>query len=133
MGDESTPNVRTILDMYAAFRRGERAEAMRHVADDITLTRPGPAPLAGTYRGHEGFLNAQKVVHDLLGGGETSFEVQSMVGDRDCVFTLVANHLRRGDRRLDSEVCEVFRFRDGRIARIDILPLELEAWNQFWS
>lgn len=77
-----------IRQLFDAFRRGDREEAVALFAEDAVFRYPGPGPLHGDHRGRSEILHYW-AEQDRLSGGETRPEMLDLVaGDRN-VYLLV--------------------------------------------
>ncbi len=55
------------------------------------------------------------------------------MADEEFVAALQHNSAERGDKRLDVELCLVFRLADGRVIEAWEHYGDLYAWDEFWS
>jgi len=107
--------VRFVDELYAATGAGdwERANAM--LTDDLVITEAPGLPMAGTYRG-------RNALHDLYNDVFATLDVAGLeriqtVAGGDYAITILRMSFT-GEGLEDAELCEMFRFRDGKCCEI---------------
>lgn len=112
-------NTQRVMDVYAAFGRGDIAAFLDALTDDVEWVMPGPSdlPFVGTFRGKAG-------VQEWLGKTMANlqfrvFEPRESIAQGDKVVVLMHTDVafsRTGRDIAGSEV-HVWTVRDGKIAR----------------
>jgi len=109
--------VEIVKQMYAAFSRGDIAEVMSHIADDVEWVAEGPAGMVftGVRRGKVetmGFFAAIAQEH-----ADPRLEMTEFVSQGDSVasFGRYEATLKRAGKRVNSPVAHLFKFRDGKV------------------
>lgn len=107
--------VRFVDDLYAATANGdwERANAM--LTDDLVITEAAGLPMAGAYVG-------RNALHDLFIDVFAMLDVAGLeriatVTGGDYAVTILRMKFA-GEGLKDAELCEMFRFRDGKCCEI---------------
>lgn len=107
--------VQFVDDLYAATGNGdwERANAM--LTEDLVITEAPGLPMSGTYTG-------QNALHDLFIDVFSSLDVAGLeriqtVTGGDYAVTILKMKFA-GEGLEDAELCEMFRFRDGKCCEI---------------
>ena len=121
--------VQFIDDLYGATERGDWETANAMLTDDLVITEAAGLPMEGTYRG-------RNALHDLFMDVFSSLDVAGL--DRAAITTggdyaicIVTMHFA-GEGLEPAELCEMFRFRDGKCCEIkpyyfDPAPLRAAA------
>jgi predicted ester cyclase len=119
-------NAATSREIYDAFSRADFAAALRHVAPDVEIVF---IPTGQTFQGHQGFETFMRDRKTTFPDVEIEVTNQIASGD-DVVNEFVARGTNTGSlqtpggtvpptgRRVTFTVCEVQRFRDGKLAGI---------------
>lgn len=107
--------IRFVEDLYAATGRGdwEAAEAM--LTDDFFITEAAGLPMAGTYSGRGALRELYTRVFSLLEVSALD-RLQTLTGE-DCAITVLRMHFA-GEGKAPAELCEMFRFRNGKCCEI---------------
>jgi hypothetical protein len=119
--------------LYAAFSRGDAAEAAACFAPDAVWVLPGRGPLAGTHRGvreiHENFFARLAP----LSGGTFSAELLDVAEGERYVIAVQRATAQRGDAEIDVTGCQLMRVEDGRITEVHGHYSDQYALDAFWS
>ena len=112
----------------AAMRRGDRAAAFAHYADDIVGHVPGRSALAGDLHGKDALVGyIETAVAHAPDGVE--IEVVDMLASEERVALIV----RDWDRVLDMHRANVYRVEGDRIFEISIFEGDQYAVDEFLS
>ena len=121
--------VQFIDDLYDATGRGDWDTANAMLTDDLLISEAAGLPMEGEYKG-------RNALHDLFTDVFSSLDVSGL--DRHAVTTggdyaicVVTMHFA-GEGLESAELCELFRFRDGKCCEIkpyyfDPAPLNAAA------
>ncbi len=113
--------------LYQATGTGDWNAASAMVTDDFFITEADDLPMAGTYHGMDGFRDLFTKVMGLCDVAGLD-RIQTTAG-KDYAVTLLS--FRFADSALaPAELCEVFRFRDGKCC--EIKPFYYDA-APFWA
>jgi ketosteroid isomerase-like protein len=112
-------NTQMVMDLYAAFGRGDLPAVLAALADDVEWVVPGPAdiPMAGTRRGKQ----AVQAWFGTVAANLTFqvFEPREFIAQGDTVVALIYAEAtaRRTDRTIAAHEAHVWTCRDGKITR----------------
>ena len=125
-------NLERTRQAFAAFLRRD-AIVIGRLIDDATVWRvPGTSLMAGEYRGREQIFDFLRQTGRLTGGTYRA-DLRWVVGGDEVVAALYrATGLREG-RELDIDQLLVFRYREGVWAEVLAVPVDVEAFEAFWS
>ena len=125
-------NVERTRQAFDAFLRRDGIVIGRLIDDDTVWRVPGGSLMAGEYRGREqifGFLRQTA----RLTGGTYRADLRWVAGGEQVVAALYRATGRREARELDIDQLLVFRYRDGVWGEVLAVPVDLEAFEAFWS
>ena len=125
-------NVERTRQAFDAFLRRDGIVIGRLIDDDTVWRVPGGSLMAGEYRGREqifGFLRQTA----RLTGGTYRADLRGVAGGDQVVAALYRATGRREGRELDIDQLLVFRYRDGVWGEVLAVPVDLEAFEAFWS
>jgi ketosteroid isomerase-like protein len=114
-------NSEVIRDQYAAVNERDFERAMSHYAEDVVLVIRGRGIRSGIYEGREATGNWFGDWFRTFERG-ASFEIKELSEDEDGSVHLVAEHRARGRAsgvELEGTVAWLYRFRDGKIVRVE--------------
>ncbi|WP_321163992.1 nuclear transport factor 2 family protein [Sphingomonas sp. Root710] len=104
-----------IDDLYTATGTGDWDKAASMLTDDFFVTEADGLPMAGVYRGRNALRELFTKVMGMVDVAGLD-RIQTTVGG-DYAITVVA--FRFADPSLaPAELCELFRFRDGKVCEI---------------
>lgn len=107
--------IRFVDDLYAATGVGDWDRAAAMLTDDFFVTEAEGLPMAGVYRGKDALQNLFREVMGMLDVAALE-RTQTTVGGDYAVAILT---MRFADPALaPAELCELFRFRDGKCCEI---------------
>lgn len=131
--DVVSRNIATVRHIQEALGRGDVMAPMAHLAKDVrwavNCTDRNAAPFFGEYSGRRGvaaFFEAMAVV-DM-----TAFDIKAVFGDGDLV--LVWLHMAfttPTGGAVDMDETQIWRFRDGKVASVDLFPDTLAVATAF--
>ncbi len=130
--DASHPNVIAYKRMIAAFNANDLGAVEALVAPDLEYTIPGTSPLACHTRGVASHLTLLKQARERS-GGTLRLEPRAVAADGDYLVVWGRITAERAGRRLDSDHCVMYRFADGKIVEGRTVPIDLYAFDEFWS
>lgn len=112
-------NTQRVMDIYAAFGRGDIAAFLDALTDDVEWVIPGPSdlPFVGTFRGKAG---AQEWLGKTMANLQFRvFEPREFIAQGDKVVVLVDSDVTftRTGRDIAASEVHVWTVRDGKIAR----------------
>ena len=125
-------NVERTRQAFDAFLRRDGIVIGRLIDDETVWRVPGGSLMAGEYRGREqifGFLRQTA----RLTGGTYRADLRWVAGGEQVVAALYRATGRREARELDIDQLLVFRYRDGVWGEVLAVPVDLEAFEAFWS
>ena len=107
--------VQFVDDLYAATGSGDWDRANAMLTDDLVITEAAGLPMEGTYKG-------RNALHDLFNDVFATLDVAGLeriqtVTGGDYAATILRMQFA-GEGLEDAELCEMFRFRDGKCCEI---------------
>ncbi len=107
--------VQFVDDLYAATGSGDWETANSMLTEDLVITEAAGLPMAGSYTG-------QNALHELFVDVFATLDVAGLdriqtVTGGDYAVTILKMQFA-GEDLDDAELCEVFRFRDGKCCEI---------------
>lgn len=125
------PNVSLHRRGHDAFRNGDVEFLAEIFAEDTVWHWPGNGPLGGEFRGRDAVLAL------LAKLGEMADSVEFVDEDFLASDTRTAglSHMKatRGDKTLEYDLCEVVRWRDGKVEEEWVFVDDQSAYDEFWS
>lgn len=113
---------------------GDRVLFFQSLTDDYVCHSPGASPLAGKFVGAEGMRAHVTQMRELSGGSFKAGPRGDILVDE--IHGMVPTRVRasRPDgRELDVLGFGLWRFEDGKVAEHWELPLDMVAFDTFWS
>ncbi|MEO8905375.1 MAG: nuclear transport factor 2 family protein [Polyangiaceae bacterium] len=126
------PNVIAYKRMIAAFNANDFSAVAALVAPDLEYTIPGRSPLACHTRGVAPHLAMLKQARERS-GGTLRLEPHAVAADGDYLVVWGRITAEHAGRRLDSDHCVMYRFAAGKIVEGRTVPIDLYAFDEFWS
>jgi ketosteroid isomerase-like protein len=115
--------------MYA----GGSVEAVVELLDDsIVWHVPGTSPIAGDHRGPDAVLRYFLRRRELARGTMRMHERELLI-DGDAVIQLVDGTAELDGQPTRWRTVGVYRVRDGRVAEVWLVPLELDHFDRIWT
>ena len=107
--------IRFVDDLYAATGAGDWDRAAAMLTDDFFVTEAEGLPMAGVYRGKYALRDLFIKVMDML--DVAALDRTQMTAGGDYAVTILT--MRFADPSVPpAELCELFRFRDGKCCEI---------------
>lgn len=115
----SAENVAVIRTFFQLFDEDRLEEMKDLLAEDFSWTYHGPKslPWAGEYEGEAGFDRFFEIVHELIDVEECVAYEYLDAGDDVVVLGYSKTRILANDARYEAQWINIFRLRDGRIAR----------------
>ncbi len=128
---EEHPHATLVRRLYAGF--GDPAVVRECFAEQAVWHIPGHSRIAGSYRGWEAIEREFfGKLRSLTRGTFKAALVDVLANDLRAVALQHATG-QRGARRLEIDVCQVFRFQDGKIVEARAHYADQEHLDWFWS
>jgi ketosteroid isomerase-like protein len=132
MAEAPHPHVLLYRKMIAAFNANRIGEAVEIFHPDVVYTIPGKSPIAGQTRGIEAHLEMLRRIRERS-GGTLRLEPRSVLADDVHLLIYGRVTAQREGKGLDTDHCVAFRFEAGRIVEGRTIPVDLYAFDDFWS
>jgi ketosteroid isomerase-like protein len=130
---EQHPNAIRYRDALQAFNDNKLDTAKKAFSKDIVYQFPGRSPLAGEYRGIEQFFKLLHLMKDMTAGTLT-IKPKIIMANDDSVMVYARATAQREGKTLDIDQVNLYRFNeDGIIFEGRIIPVDLYAFDEFWS
>jgi ketosteroid isomerase-like protein len=129
---ELHPNVVTYLAAIDAFNRQDLKAVGDYVRPDFRYRIPGRSRVAGEFRGIESFVEALTRLRDESAGTIQLTPVAVLADDENLIASARVTAQRDG-KRLDTENCYAFRFRDGKVAGGQVILSDPDHVEDFWG
>lgn len=130
----SPHNLALVQTWYDHFWNGELFGMRALMTDDFTWHTPGTSDLAGNYEGWDGYLSFRDKLLGLA-GDKYKLDLDGRAASETDAF--VKEHIRMNrehDPRVRTvEVILHLEIADGRIANVDDIPVDLHAYEAFYS
>lgn len=125
-------NATLVKDLYGLFETGDVSSISEFLTDDVVVHVPGRHPMAGDYKGREGFLEFMAKNFELA-GPSLHIELEAVVADDERAVTFEHFTARRDGKVLDVRDHTAFLFRDGKVAEMVMLSEDPYAHDEFWA
>lgn len=130
---EQHPNVLRYIQAIRAFNDNDIDAVGEYFSENIVYRIPGRSPVAGEFHGIEQFARALKLVKELS-GGTIKFEPQVVLANDQAVMAYGHATAQRRGKTLDIDHAYLYRFdKEGRIIEGRTIPVDLHAFDEFWS
>jgi ketosteroid isomerase-like protein len=126
------PNELAYKRMIAAFNANDLGAVEALVSPDLVYTIPGKSQIACHTRGVMPHLTVLKQARELS-AGTLRLEPRAVAADGNYLVVWGRITAEREGRRLDSDHCVMYRFERGRIVEGRTVPVDLYAFDEFWS
>jgi ketosteroid isomerase-like protein len=124
-------NVEVLLALLEAFNTRDWETGHRLSDPELTYTIRGRGPFAGTFRGVDVVMTVMSAIKDATASTMTA-EPEVVVADGDHVMAYLRVHGSRPDgRTYDHHQAYLYRFRDGRLAEGQTIPVDQYAFDEF--
>ena len=110
-------NFETVREAYRQIGNGNREGFFAVFADDVIAYDAEGLPYGGAYPGKDGL---RELTGKMFNAWEkATWEIAELTGGGDLVVVhLVMTFTPRGGAPFDHPICEVWRFRDGRVVEL---------------
>lgn len=125
-------NVARTREAFDAFLRRDGIVIGRLIDDDTVWRVPGASLMAGDYRGRQEIFAFLRQTARLTGGTYRA-DLRWVAGGDEVVAALYRATGRREGRELDIDQLLVFHYRGGVWAEVLAVPVDLAAFEAFWS
>jgi uncharacterized protein len=116
------------------FHRGGTGQKLRALlAADILWRVPGQSVIAGTYRGIDEVLEYFSRRRALAAGTFRMTRRDVLTGDGDAVAALTDGSARIDGEERHWSTVGLYRFREGKLAECDLLPLDPDQFDRIWA
>ena len=130
---EQHPNVLRYIQAIRAFNDNDIDAVGEYFSENIVYCIPGRSPVAGEFHGIEQFARALKLVKELS-GGTIKFEPQVVLANDQAVMAYGHATAQRRGKTLDIDHAYLYRFdKEGKIVEGRTIPVDLHAFDEFWS
>jgi len=111
-------NVELIKAMYAAYAKGDLADIMNHMADDVQWTSEGVKAMswAGSWKGKQNTVAFFEGLQKDLEDSHLDMNVFVAEGDKVAAFGRYKAKVRKTGKHVDTPVAHYFRLKDGKVA-----------------
>lgn len=130
--DAEHPNVIAYRRMIDGFNSNDLGAVANLVDENVIYTIPGRSPIAGETTGLSAHLAALKRARELS-HGTLKLTPRAVAADGDYLVVWGRITAEREGRTLDCEHCVMYRFRSGKIVEGRTVPIDLYAFDAFWS
>lgn len=118
--------------MIEGFNSNDLGAVANLVDENVIYTIPGRSQIAGETTGISAHLAALKRARELS-HGTLKLTPRAVAADGDYLVVWGRITAEREGRTLDCEHCVMYRFRSGRIVEGRTVPIDLYAFDAFWS
>ena len=126
------PNLVAYKRMIAAFNANDLSAVEALVHPDLEYTIPGRSSIACHTRGVTAHLQALRRAKELT-QGTLRLQPHAVTADGDYLLVWGRITAERDGKRLDSDHCVMYRFGEGKIVEGRTIPIDLYAFDEFWS
>jgi uncharacterized protein len=110
-------NLQLVKHLYDAMGRGDMAEVLSLLSDDVTFVVPGPPQVgaAGTWHGHDGVQQCFRLLRAWQ--QNETLEIHEFIADEDKVVVLlrVSARVLSTGKAFTSDIIHFFTVRAGKI------------------
>jgi ketosteroid isomerase-like protein len=127
------PNVATYVRLMQAYNAGDQATVAQCMSEDVVYHVPGKTPFAGGHVGIDAFRQMLDAIIAAAGGTVKHTPLHILADDRAVMVYSHVTGTRKG-KHFDGDVAYLFRFdADGKISEGRTIPVDLYAFDEFWS
>lgn len=125
------PNAIMLKNAHEAFQTGDMDALFSLFAEDMVWTVPGTNRLSGVYVGRDAIIGNFMTLAEVT----DSYWAHPLdyFGSDDHVALVAEVRATRGDKRLDSHECLLFKVKDGRLASCHHMDLDPAEWDAFFK
>ncbi|RYZ06254.1 MAG: nuclear transport factor 2 family protein [Myxococcales bacterium] len=125
-------NVVAYRRMIEGFNSNDLSAVAELVDENVAYTIPGRSLIACQTTGLAAHLSALRRARELS-DGTLKLEPRAIAADGDYLVVWGRISAQRQGRALDCEHCVMYRFRSGKIVEGRTVPIDLYAFDAFWS
>jgi uncharacterized protein len=129
---QTHPNVASYQRMIAAFNANDLSAVEAMVDEHLVYTIPGKSAIACETRGVAAHLQVLRKARELS-SGTLRLEPRAVAADGDYLIVWGRISAERMGKRFDSDHCVMYRFAAGKIVEGRTVPVDLYAFDEFWS
>jgi ketosteroid isomerase-like protein len=130
---EQHPNILRYRNALQAFNDNDLDAGKKFFSTDMVYNFPGKSPIAGEYHGIEQFFKVLHLMKDMTAGTFT-IKPQIVMANDEAVMVYAHATAQREGRTLDIDQVNLYRFNeDGKIFEGRVIPVDLYAFDSFWS
>jgi len=127
------PNAELHRKGHEAFSRQDIDTLTDLIAEDTVWHIPGRSQVSGEYVGREAVFGYLNKVGELTDGSVAISEEHDFLATDDHSVALFRVTAKRNNKTLESNICEVVHWRDGKIVENWATFDDQYAWDEFWS
>jgi len=117
----------------AALSRGDIDAVGTLVHPDYTYTVRGRASISGTYRGWEAMAGVLRRIFDMTNGTLAAMPEIVLAGDENVLMYTHVTASRPDGRTYDNYQAYRYRLKDGLIIDGETIPVDQEAFKEFFA
>jgi ketosteroid isomerase-like protein len=130
---EQHPNIIRYMRGIRAFNENDIATAMEVFSKDIVYRIAGRSPIGGEYRGFDEFGRALRRFRELS-GGTLVVEPKVVLADDKALMVYAHVTAEREGKKIDIDHAYLYLFNDdGKVIEGRVAPVDLYAFDEFWS
>lgn len=111
-----------------ALNKNDQETMKQLISEDLVYRVHGRGPQAGTYKGHQGFMQIMEAVKGVI-----NVKPLVILADDEHVFMSGRLTEKRNGKVIDTENCYLYRLRDGKMVEGRNVPTDQYASDEFWS
>ena len=124
-------NLKTLMAVLDGFNRNDIEAAARGLAADVVYIIRGRSPVSGTYRGRQEFADVLRRIKHMT-GGTMAWKPEVVLADGDDIMMFMhVTGARPDGRRYDNDQAYLYRFREGKLAEGQTIPVDQHAFEEF--
>jgi ketosteroid isomerase-like protein len=124
--------LKTLVALTEAFNRGDIDEFERHLHPDLTYVVRGSASISGIYRGPKAMGTALRLIQELTAGSINSRPEVLLADDHNVMAYSHITGSRPDGRQYDNYQAYLYRFRDGKVIEGQTIPVDTQAFEEFF-
>lgn len=125
--------IQRVRDAMAALSRGDIDAAGPLIHPDYSSTIRGRASISGTYHGWEAMAAVLQRLLDMTNGTMNGVPEIVLADDENVLMYMKVAASRRDGRTYDSHHVYRFRFKDGLVIEAETIPVDQEAFKEFYA
>jgi ketosteroid isomerase-like protein len=128
----TSENMALIRRAYEAFDRGDIADVLRILDEDIHWHIPGRSPLSGDYKGHAEVIDFFTRTH-TLSAGTFRIDIDDMLASEQHVVVLCTVSAQRQSQLWTAPEVHVWRVVNGIAIEFREYQGDQQTEDEFWS